>query len=99
MLLCPQADFRQVQDLTAFCDAAWDSAEVLTATSCRPWDGDVPLHLAALPYRACVQDVQPDLQDAFRSDDEHCVADAQAHQKMAAYCSFDCLWPICLPGP
>ena len=31
MLLGQEVDFRQVQDLTAFCDAAWDSAEVLTA--------------------------------------------------------------------
>ncbi len=31
MLLCPEADFRQVQDLTAFYDAAWDRAETLTA--------------------------------------------------------------------
>ncbi len=31
MLLCQQADFRHVQDLTAFGDDAWDSAEVLLA--------------------------------------------------------------------
>src|SRR5712692_5016363 len=31
MLLGQQANFRHVQDLTAFCDAAWDSAEVLLA--------------------------------------------------------------------
>src|SRR5712692_7692720 len=31
MLLGQQANFRHVQDLTAFCDAAWDMAEVLTA--------------------------------------------------------------------
>src|SRR6266851_2375798 len=31
MLLCQEANFRHVQDLTAFCDAAWDTAEVLTA--------------------------------------------------------------------
>ena len=31
MLLGQQANFRHVQHLTAFCDAAWDSAEVLTA--------------------------------------------------------------------
>src|SRR6266567_5359814 len=31
MLLGQQANFRHVQDLTAFCDLAWDSAEVLTA--------------------------------------------------------------------
>src|SRR5712692_1384751 len=31
MLLGQEADFRHVQDLTAFCDAAWDMAEVLTA--------------------------------------------------------------------
>jgi hypothetical protein len=28
MLLGQKANFRQIQDLTAFCDAAWDSAEV-----------------------------------------------------------------------
>ena len=31
MLLGQQAHFRQVQDLMAVCDAAWDTAEVLTA--------------------------------------------------------------------
>src|SRR5712692_157585 len=31
MLLGQEANFRQIQHLTAFCDAAWDSAEVLTA--------------------------------------------------------------------
>jgi hypothetical protein len=30
MFLDQQANFRHVQDLTAFCDAAWDSAEILT---------------------------------------------------------------------
>jgi hypothetical protein len=31
MLVCQESDFRQVQDLTAFCDDAWDTAEVRTA--------------------------------------------------------------------
>src|SRR5712692_355123 len=31
MLLGPEADFRQVQDLTAFCHTAWDSTEILMA--------------------------------------------------------------------
>ncbi len=31
MLLGQEADFRHVQDLTAFGDEAWDMAEVLTA--------------------------------------------------------------------
>jgi hypothetical protein len=68
-------------------------------TGCTPRNDDVPLHLAALPSRACAQNAQLALLDAFRSDDENCVTDAQAHQKMAAYCSFGCLLPICLRCP
>src|SRR5713226_5851703 len=49
MLVCQQANVRQIQHLTAFCDAAWDSAEVLTALAADP--GTVTHHFIWLLHQ------------------------------------------------
>ena len=49
MLLGQEANFRHIQDWTAFCDAAWDSAEVLTALAADL--GTVTYHFIWLLYQ------------------------------------------------
>ena len=64
MLLGQEVDFRHIQDLTAFCNAAWHSAEVLTALAADL--GTVTYHFIWLLYH-CLLYTSPSPRDRQKS--------------------------------
>jgi hypothetical protein len=89
MLLYPEADFRQVQDLTEFYDAACDRAETLTALTADL--GTVTEHFIWLRHRREHVYSMPSLTTRTFSARtiKNGEADAPAQQRWVPYFSFD----------